>query len=81
MAERMRLAGAGGLSLSDFTRAFQGDNRMVREQRMKTLVTGETVFVFQRKTPGRTALTLVHHTFAPEYQAQHPEERRVGLPQ
>jgi hypothetical protein len=78
MEDRVRLAGADGIALSDFTRAFQND-RTVREQRLKTLFTSETFYAFSRKTAGRPAAILVHSSAASDYQARHPEDKRCWL--
>ena len=76
MEERVRHAGADGLPLSELTKAFQHDNKSMREQRLQTLIGGEAVVALHRQTAGRTAIILVHHTAVDEYKVRHPGERR-----
>ena len=76
MVERVRDAGADGLSLSTFTRAFQHQNARERKDRLTTLDEGETVHVYKRPTTGRSAKILVHSDFLQKHQAEHPKDSR-----
>jgi hypothetical protein len=76
MAERVRLAGADGLSRAALTRAFQYTRSAERESRLSTLIQAETILRFSRQTPGRSAEILVHRDHEEEYTRLHPEERR-----
>ena len=76
MEDRVKHAGADGLPLSELTKAFQHDHKSMREQRLQTLIGGEAVVAFQRQTPGRPAVILVHSSSVDEYKLRHPGERR-----
>ncbi len=77
MVERVKNAGAEGLSRSAFTRAFQQTPRQQREDFLATLVQAETVVGFVRYTQGRTATILVHRDFVAEYRKAHPGDQVI----
>lgn len=59
MYEMILRAGEQGLPKSTLTKAFASTPAFLREPRLKTLIDGERVFSFPRKTPGRQAEDLV----------------------
>lgn len=77
MEERVLRAGAAGIRLSEFTRAFQHMAPRDRQNWLSTLVAGEQVAQFARGTGGRPAIFLVHKQFVAEYREQHPRELQV----
>jgi hypothetical protein len=74
MIERVRIAGPEGLPLSEFTRAFQNMDKKQRDSALDTLVTGEQMSAFKRKTSGRTAAILVHSDYAEIFRTNHPDD-------
>ncbi len=68
---RIREAGPDGLSQSDLTRAFQHDPFREREERLKTLVDGQSVYKMTRGTSGRSARFFVHADHLAEYTRRH----------
>ncbi len=78
MEEAIRLAGANGLPLHKFTRAFQHDVPRERIQRLRTLLDGEILHAYVGNTTGRPRRTLVHSDFVSNYPANHPDHRRVS---
>lgn len=76
MEERVKQAGAYGLPLSELTKAFQHDNKSIRDQRLHTLIASEAAVAFQRRTAGRPAVVLVHGGAVDEYRLRHPDDRQ-----
>lgn len=64
--ERIKQAGADGLSRNDLTRCFQSMDAMDREQRIKTLVTAGRISADVRQTGGRPGTVYVHESFHQE---------------
>lgn len=77
MEVRIQSAGADGLALADFTRAFQHDDLRRRQGRLVTLKSAGTVQCFRRRTSGREATILVHHDFVADYQTKNPDDRLI----
>jgi hypothetical protein len=74
--ECIRDAGARGLHMSTFTRAFQHDPPRDREAWLRTLTDANVVKQVPRLTAGRTASILIHRDFCgePVADVQPPEE-------
>jgi len=74
--QRIRQAGAPGLSQSDLTRAFQGGGKhRDKEARLNTLVQGGQVVKYERKqTGGRAAVIFVHCEFAAQHKEDFPQD-------
>jgi hypothetical protein len=77
MGEKVRAAGAEGLPLSAFTRAFQNVETKPRNEALNTLVLTETIFAFKRKTNGRNGAFLVHSDHVENYRSLHPDDPQV----
>lgn len=75
--ERIRSAGASGLTLSEFTRAFQHDPARDRDAWLQTLKDTGTVKDVPAPTGGRTAHVLVHRDFFAYAAGRNPVE---GMP-
>lgn len=74
MVELVRDAGAEGLLLSKFTRAFQHQHPRERHHQLCSLVHGQVLFAFHRQTKGRPAVILVHEDFISTYKQRHPKD-------
>jgi hypothetical protein len=70
--ERIKRAGAPGLSKNDLTRAFQSMRPYEREQNVQTLLDSGIVRPYSRQTAGRTKTVYVHESF--------PETQRIESP-
>jgi energy-coupling factor transporter ATP-binding protein EcfA2 len=79
MEERVRDAEVEGLTLSEFTRAFQHTDKRERDGSLNTLVISETIYAFSRTTAGRTAKYLVHRDFAESYRSGNSEDSPVQV--
>jgi hypothetical protein len=77
MVERVRIAGPEGLPLSEFTRTFQNMHKKQRDNALDTLVIGEQLSAFKRKTSGRTAAILVHSDYTESFRTIHPDDSQV----
>jgi hypothetical protein len=60
MAEKIRSAGADGISKSELTRAFQHVKRRDRDERLGTLLETGRIQVSSKKTAGRSVQRYVH---------------------
>jgi hypothetical protein len=78
MTQKVATAGANGLSLSEFTRAFQHMNKRQREDMLATIIQTGTVVVFNRHSNGRTGIRLAHRDFIVEYKAAYPDEKEAS---
>jgi hypothetical protein len=67
--QRIKNAGPTGLLKSEFTRSFQYVKSREREDRLRTLIQGETVHAIQRRGGGRPAEVLVHKDHLQAYVA------------
>jgi hypothetical protein len=74
--QRIRQAGAPGLTQSELTRAFQdGGKHRDKVERLKSLVLGGRVFLYQRaQTGGRPAGIFVHCEFAAQHEKAFPSD-------
>ena len=79
MAERVHLKGPEGLTVSEFTRAFQNIERRQRDNALTTLITAETLFAFTRKTAGRPGNFLVHRDHVEIFRTNHPDDAPIGI--
>lgn len=74
MLREIEARGDEGLTLSNFTRAFQHTETWQRQSHLATLVSSEQVKVFQRLTSGRAGCVLVAETHATDYTKKHPKD-------
>lgn len=75
----IRNAGEDGMPKSDFTRAFQHEDPMVRDRRLKTLREAGKVLISGpiKKAMGRPATYYVHTDHVESYVQKHGENRTV----
>lgn len=77
MEDRIRDAGADGLSLSALTLAFRHEKAEERKARLSTLIQAESIFPFSRYTSGRSATILVHRDFFSDYRTRNPHDQQI----
>jgi len=70
----VRDAGSDGLTLSEFTRAFQELDLTDRRKKLETLADAGKIHRFFRTTTGRPAQFLVHADHLAEYRKKHQTE-------
>ena len=75
LEQRIKAAGVGGMLKSEFTKAFQDMRLFDRDSRLRTLLDGNVVQHFSRKTPGRPAEVLVHAEYAQQHQQEYAEDK------
>ncbi len=75
IADRIKLAGAAGISKTAFTDAFTSMNFVDRNRRLLTLRDAATIAVFTRETGGRPPLIYVHKDFVEQHKAQFPNDK------
>jgi hypothetical protein len=68
MAEKIRSAGAEGITQSELTRAFQHCKSRERDDRVRTLVDAGQIHRVQRSTGGRSETRYIHTDFRKEDQ-------------
>jgi hypothetical protein len=74
MLREIEARGDEGLTLSNFTRAFQNKELWQRRDYLTTLVSSEDVFVFIHKTSGRPSFVLVANAHRANYEKKHPSD-------
>jgi hypothetical protein len=79
MEEKIQSAAEEGMTLSEFTRAFQHTEKDQRDKWLDTLVIGEQLYGFTRFTAGRPSKFLVHRDFVEAYRAQHPNDSPIQV--
>lgn len=74
MAERIRSAGAEGVSRSDLTRALQHVKQRDRDERLRTLIESGRIQVSAQKTAGRSLQIYVHQDHLAEDKTEPQKE-------
>jgi hypothetical protein len=77
MEQKIRQAGAPGITQSELTRAFQGDQYRDRKKRLTTLVHAGKLSFYGRLTAGRKAIVYVHSDFRVQHEKDFPTDTLI----